>query len=267
MLGSDVLSVRLGGIYALQQLAQEHPEEFHIQIMTLFCAFARHPTVVDDRESGFIDYEIRGMVGGNERTGRMRLLRPDVQAVMEAITTRSEAQIELEQVAEYTPLLSYADLRYLSLDRVSLSGIRLVRANLSDASLLRVRFSGSDMWEADFSGARLNGANFTGAHLTGANLTSVKAGMANFSNVYLGHVKLAQADLSSANVTRARFMVADLSGTIFSKNTLVAKGLTQGQLDFAKADPDNPPILDGLKDPTTGKPLVWRGKPLNDKTE
>ena len=44
MLGSDVLSVRLGGIYALRRLAEEHPEEYHVQIMRLFCAYVRHPS-------------------------------------------------------------------------------------------------------------------------------------------------------------------------------------------------------------------------------
>ena len=32
MLGNGVLSVRLGGIYALNRLAQEHPEQYHLQI-------------------------------------------------------------------------------------------------------------------------------------------------------------------------------------------------------------------------------------------
>ena len=30
MLGSEVLAVRLGGVYALQQLAEEHPNEYHV---------------------------------------------------------------------------------------------------------------------------------------------------------------------------------------------------------------------------------------------
>ena len=30
--------------YALQRLAEEHPERYHIQIMRLFCAFVRNPT-------------------------------------------------------------------------------------------------------------------------------------------------------------------------------------------------------------------------------
>ena len=45
MLGSELLSVRLGGIYALQHLAEDHPGQYHIQIMRLFCAFVRHPTM------------------------------------------------------------------------------------------------------------------------------------------------------------------------------------------------------------------------------
>ena len=43
MLGSGVLAVRLGGIYALQRLAEEHPEQYHVQVMRLLCAFAGKP--------------------------------------------------------------------------------------------------------------------------------------------------------------------------------------------------------------------------------
>ena len=42
MLGSEVLAVRLGGIYALQHLAEEEPELYHVPIMRLFCAFMRN---------------------------------------------------------------------------------------------------------------------------------------------------------------------------------------------------------------------------------
>ncbi len=33
MIGSGVLSVRLSGVYALQRLAEEHPKQYHVQIM------------------------------------------------------------------------------------------------------------------------------------------------------------------------------------------------------------------------------------------
>ena len=73
MLGNDVLSVRLGGIYALQRLAEEHPEQYHVQIMRLFCAFVRRPT--EDQV-----LELRRIQGES-----IPPLREDVEAIMTAI--------------------------------------------------------------------------------------------------------------------------------------------------------------------------------------
>ena len=42
-LAATFLSVRLGGIYALRRLAEEHPGQYHIQSMELLCAFVRNP--------------------------------------------------------------------------------------------------------------------------------------------------------------------------------------------------------------------------------
>ena len=36
MLGNEVLSVRLGGVYALEHLAEEYPSEYHVQVMRIF---------------------------------------------------------------------------------------------------------------------------------------------------------------------------------------------------------------------------------------
>ena len=44
MIGSPVLAVRLGGIYALDHLAQEHPSEHHVHVMRVLCAFVRNPS-------------------------------------------------------------------------------------------------------------------------------------------------------------------------------------------------------------------------------
>ena len=52
MLGNEVLSVRLAGVFALQRLATEHPDQYHVQVMGLFCAFVRLPTRDQNIESG-----------------------------------------------------------------------------------------------------------------------------------------------------------------------------------------------------------------------
>ena len=86
MLGNEVLSVRLGGIYALQRLAEERPEQYHVQIMRLFCAFARHPTQDHRLESEQIEFHPDNQLG----------LRQDLEAVILAIESRPKSRIELE---------------------------------------------------------------------------------------------------------------------------------------------------------------------------
>ena len=49
MLGSTALYVRLGGIYALQRLAQENPEQYHGQITDLLSIFMENPPAPDER--------------------------------------------------------------------------------------------------------------------------------------------------------------------------------------------------------------------------
>ena len=75
MLGSKILIVRLGGIYALQRLAKEHAEQYHVQIMRLFCAFVRHPTEHKDDTAESTDV--------NETSStKLEGIREDVQAAI-----------------------------------------------------------------------------------------------------------------------------------------------------------------------------------------
>ena len=43
MLGDEVLAVRLAGIYALQRLAEEDRQQYHVQVMRSLCAFVQFP--------------------------------------------------------------------------------------------------------------------------------------------------------------------------------------------------------------------------------
>ena len=110
MLGSEVPSVRLGGIYALLRLAESHPRQYHIQIIELLCAFARSPT------------EKLPLTASS--------LQEDVQAIMTAIGGRSEAELGYEKAAgDFQLDLRGADLRGANL-RGALTGLSARR--LSD---------------------------------------------------------------------------------------------------------------------------------------
>ncbi len=154
MLGSEVLSVRLGGVYALARLAREHPGDYHLQIMSLLCSFVRNPPVVGTHDTG---------------------LREDVQEVMTEVGSRSEAQIEIERGTLTTLDLSGADLEGLNLLAATYRnfGAGSKTANLERADLIGTNLTSAKLDYANLKGALLVRTNLTGAFLHYTNLTRV----------------------------------------------------------------------------------------------
>ena len=284
MLGSALLSVRLGGIYALQTLAAEHPPHYHLGVMRQFCAFVRNPPSPPPNSTA----------AGLEPVP----VGEDVRAVMNAIGARSDAGIAIEQEEKGFMLdlvgvnlsgvnlrkaklsgadfrkadLSGADFRKADLRRANLSEADLTmalvheadlsgaylllgtklslfirNANLSRVSLTGANLSGMDFLEANLHGAHLDDADLSGARLEAADLRKANLRKANLSGVNLRKAKLSEADLRDCNVSSARF----------SADTVI----TQEQLDQTLAEPpEKPPIFEGkVRDAKTGDPLEWRG--------
>ena len=119
LLGSKVLPVRLGGIYALAQLAREHPGDYHTQIMSLLCMFVRHSPMLEELDTDE--------------------LCVDVLEVMEVVRARSDAQIKIEKEEKYR----------LDLSEVNLPGANLKSANLSNTDLINANLAGANLTEAN----------------------------------------------------------------------------------------------------------------------
>ena len=258
MLGSELLPVRLAGISALRRLAADYPEEYHLQIMELFCAFARSPTGKEENLT-WTTADLEKLSYDLSR------YREDVQSVLTAIGTRGERGKGLEAAAGFRLDLHGANLTHVLLENADLKGADLRDAklpmfyardvNLSKASLMSallyrltgagINLSGADLGRANMAGMMAENTNFSNAVLYGANLKEACLNGSDFSGAILGHHDLTTAQLEQA----------DFSGVHISPGI----ELTQGQLDKMKATPENPPeIADGSKDSITGKPLVWR---------
>ncbi len=267
MLGSKVLAVRLGGIYALQGLAEEDPKQYHVQIMKLFCAFARRPTHDGDDGIG----KGKQSDAPDESDTETERRREDVRAVMEAIGSRSESDIVLEREDSFKLDLTGVDVGDADLRRANLSWIVLKNANLSGAKLNRANLSmtgldGANLSKADLTGANLSGATLTNAKLCGAelyhaNLSDAKLHGADLSRAGLGGAKLFNAQLNHANLSGASLYYNRSEVSDPTETKIPATGLTQAEFDKTVTDPDNPPGLDpAVIDAETGKPLVWRGE-------
>ena len=266
MLGSEVLAVRLGGIYALQRLAEEHPELYHIEIMKLFCAFVRNPTVRNGRDA---PRTVAAAELGVEESGydQPEGLRFDVQSVMEAIATRNSARIALEGKARFR--LDFRNANLHSLDLFNFEGVNLSGARLTDVDLSHVKLPPCtdlsrirESYQANFFKARLNRVSFEAANLQESSFQGSLLIGANLRIADLRRANLSNAVLANADLWGAALRDVKLSGTKFAlEDDPPVRGLTQARLDQAHADPDNPPKLDGVLDADTGNQIVWRGEP------
>ena len=155
--------------------------------------------------------------------------------------------------------LAGASLEDADMRGAMLYGADLHLARMGGVNLDRANLGGADLRCADLRAAVLYEANLNGANLSGANLGGVGADLRRAS---LKDANLTGANLSLADLTGADLMDADLSGADFSRHHLhkhrlssgdlrPATGLTQDQLDRARADGRRPPKLEGVLDPTT----------------
>ena len=259
MLGSQLLPVRLAGISALKRLAADYPEEYHLQVMELFCGFVRTPT----GEQENLTWETDDLERIPYSLSRHR---EDVQAVMTAIGARGGESKALEEADGFTLNLQGANLTHVSLQNSDLAGANLRRAKLPAVHAIEVNLSGAALIGALLYRMTGDRINLSGADLVGANMVDMLAENTNFSNATLYGANLKGACLNGSDfsgailghndLTTTRLEQADFSGVHISPGI----ELTQDQLDKMKAAPENPPeIVDGSKDSFTAKPLVWRG--------
>ena len=249
MLGNSVLAVRLGGIYALQRLAEEHPEEYHLQIMQLLSAFVRNPTA-----SGSMTDESRGVP-----STRYPSLRDDVQAAITAISQRSHIGQTIEWDSIFAldlggAYLVRANLRQAALMRANLHGAHLIHADLTYADLAGAELTKAELQYADLTGATCSRAVIVSASLDGCVAQWTKFDAANLTGSNLSEADLIGADFSEARLFGVRLTNANVSGSDFRRqserdgselptSTNFYAGPTSQQLGEAKWEASDPPLM------------------------
>lgn len=302
MLGSDVFSVRQDGINSLRSLANEYPEQYHIQVMLLLCAFVRSPTQDDVVETNtddsdedpnpredvqvaleaICDCHETNAVRGNAPQSLLDFRGADLQgaqlrgvdlSVRRSLRgrTSTEGRNSYTRGADFTQAqLNSARMSRAKFPRANFTEANLSSAYISDTDLSRARLwyadlSGAILRDANLSGASLLDADLSGARLLDANLSGARLLDANLSGARLRGANLSGATLQDANLSGARLRGANLSNADMSgANLSGVRDLTQAQLGEACADPDRLPELDKAYDAETGEILEWNGKTLDD---
>jgi Pentapeptide repeats (8 copies) len=156
--------VRIGGIYALEQVAKESPETYSETVAEVLVAFVR------GRRQGATNVE---------------------QSVQVALTVLGGPHISAAP--------GRLDLSGLDLRKVNLEGARLERARftgtlLDGATLIDARLSESDLSKSVLDGANLSGADLRQANLVGASMVRAKLYAAKLEKAEVISNKIQEAE-------------------------------------------------------------------------
>jgi Pentapeptide repeats (8 copies) len=177
-LGSGTLAVRLGGIYALEQIALDS-RELHWPVMEVLTAYLREHARVD--------------ASTEAATTTGKRLAADHQVIATVIGRRRREH----------------DSHRLELSETDLRGVQWRGANLQRANLWRANLGGAYLRFVHFEGARLEGANLSDARLERAYLGQARLEGANLVSAWLGNTDLS----ATQGLTLEQLLLAgDLTG-------------------------------------------------------
>jgi Pentapeptide repeats (8 copies) len=195
-LGSTRVETRIGGIYGLDQIAEQSPDSSGPVAEVLLAWLHSRP---------------------RPRTAPHTPLRqhaPDMQAALSVLTGRHYTSIVTGRLDLHRLGLREANLRGANLRGADLRDAYLVGADLRDATL-----DSANLRDANLAGATLGNANLHLSDLGGVRLLAADLGGANLRNSYLFRADLRQVSLHNADLAGADLNEADLNDARVDKST------------------------------------------------
>lgn len=206
----DSVDVRIGGIYSLEQIMSDVPDQ-QPPVVEILASFVRNHA---PRRSEPV------AVGGAERA----TIAADVQVALTVIARRDPAHDAPNR-------------------RVDLRDTKLDGVDLGDANLPRVNLSGADLRSAQFVRANLQDALLGGADLRWSSLDHADLRGARFYNAQLDHAQLYRANARGARMSGALGVSSGQLNCAWIGDTELPAAL-EGHISDSVGPPDCPHFED-----------------------
>jgi uncharacterized protein YjbI with pentapeptide repeats len=234
-LGSEKIEVRLGGVYSLERISKESPNDYWT-IMENVAAFIRERScrMEGERTSSMFDERV------SRRAYFLWLEAGRPEGVQDLIWAHA---VEREKFGEPPPTdIATALTVVMSRDERSrkreteyhwcldFTGAILRKANLDIAHLEGANFDGARLEGASLVHARLEKARLVGAHLEGALLVQAHLEEAWALRAHLERAMLSHAHLERASLDGAHLEEANLNGAYLEQAHIVGAHLEGASL-------------------------------------
>ena len=235
-LGSKEESVRLGGIYALYELAADDTtkEKYRETVHEILCGHIRSKTTEEEYIKQYVDISPKSRSGPST----------EIQSLLDILTKKPKC-------------LPFQGLP------VDFSDAQLQFANLSSAQLQFANLIGAQLRSVNMIEAQLQSADLRYAQLEAAYLTLAQLQSANLGGAQLQSANLKSAQLQAAHLCRTQLQGAKLKGIQLAGATSVTEGSILSLNFFKKRIRDRigkPPELDNVTFDEAIDRTQWKGQ-------
>lgn len=243
-LGSPDLYVRIGAVYALEQVLRDSPEQ-HTDIVNVLVEFVRAHTRLTTptriRRDASTHHGVHAII---------------LTALPDPADHPAQPQPNIHAALT---VLGGRPTRGRPGNVLNLTGLHLTNAWLDGADLSNAWFDDADLTEAWLGQANLTGAAFGMTNLTGAKFVEANLTRADLVAADLTHTGFDDADLTGAKLAGADLTHARLGGANITRADLIGAKLNAEQANTA-AHPDRAilpahlmwdPELERVRDATT----------------
>jgi uncharacterized protein YjbI with pentapeptide repeats len=273
-LGAKEIEFKLGGIYALEKIAQDDPDGYYFTVMDVLTAYVRNhasyqESSLDKKQPAVqIVSAPNSIASENKNSTDDKAISTDkplaeIQVVLSVIgrcfgklkdeekqriltqekEDESEHRIDLtnsnlEKVKLNKSDFSKADLSGAVLNQAILDHPNLNKADLSDAKLNDAILNDAQLFETIFNNAELNRVTFINAKSNGAYFEFAKLNNAKLNQATLNNAHFYKAQFNEAYLSKTILIGADFSNAILNKATLNEANLSNAKLndaDFSNA--------------------------------
>jgi hypothetical protein len=191
-LGSDKLEVRLGGIYSLERISKESPDDYWT-VMEILTAFVRERARWKEPDAG------------DSETMARQMPSTDIAAVLAVVVRRPETEQQRERDNGWRLDLRETDLRGANLGVVSPFYGDTVQLGVIERF---PHLEGAYLFDAHLEGANLSDTRLEGAFLSGAHLEDAFLDGTHLEGTFLNETHLKAAYLKSAHLEGANLRYA-----------------------------------------------------------
>jgi uncharacterized protein YjbI with pentapeptide repeats len=220
-LGSNELGSRVGGIFALEQIAQSSPEN-HWTVIEVLISYIRDQS---RKENSTFKPEYKA----KENHSDQNKIEERLQKIMaeEAISVTIDIQAALTVICRRNSKQDPQD-RVIDLSSCDIRGANIKNANLGHADLRGAKISGANLENANLSSAKLQGTDFRRSVLNGANLNK-----SSLNHALLQEASLEKTDLQDSDLTNADLQAANLKDAKLNRATLHYSNFREAELQGA----------------------------------